>query len=191
MDVPTELDQAVLNILTNHPEGLDAYYFIKKLNSAQCEGFLQVDFGESLALFQLNFLLFHTLYRLRDLLWREKTGHLVISPLHIALQPYQAGEASLTAHDPLRQYYLNLDNLTKTTKGQVNELLNVFWKKFYAREERQTALAVLELHDPVDHEIIKQQYRRLVMRYHPDRGGDKERLQQLNEAMNILKQCHN
>ncbi|NNG14653.1 MAG: DnaJ domain-containing protein, partial [Gammaproteobacteria bacterium] len=42
------------------------------------------------------------------------------------------------------------------------------------------------LDDPVSDADIKQQYRRLAMQHHPDRGGDDATLQKINAAMNIL-----
>ncbi len=35
--------------------------------------------------------------------------------------------------------------------------------------------------------IVKKRFRKLVMRAHPDRGGDTGEIQQLNQAFSILK----
>ena len=51
---------------------------------------------------------------------------------------------------------------------------------------RQKALTILELKEPVTYQAIKTQYRRLAMRYHPDRGGSNEKLKDINTAMDTL-----
>ena len=44
--------------------------------------------------------------------------------------------------------------------------------------------------EPVGFEVIKKQHRRLAMRHHPDRGGDKESLQAINVAMETIARAH-
>ncbi|MFO7857445.1 MAG: J domain-containing protein, partial [Ectothiorhodospiraceae bacterium] len=45
---------------------------------------------------------------------------------------------------------------------------------------------VLGLDDDADGQTVRQQYRRLAQRHHPDKGGDTETLQKINEAMMVL-----
>jgi len=97
------------------------------------------------------------------------------------------GQDALAEADPLRDYYLDLANLDATGEAEVERLLADFWQRFAGADERAAALAVLGLADPVDAATIKQRYRELVMRHHPDRGGDTRRLQELNEAMAWLE----
>lgn len=40
---------------------------------------------------------------------------------------------------------------------------------------------------PEDFALVKQAFRRAVMRAHPDRGGDTETVQRLNQAFSVLK----
>lgn len=181
------IEQIVLAILVENPQGIDAYSLIKALQNSPCEEFPKVRLTEHLPLFRANFLLFHCLYRLRDELWQTQQFHLEISPLRISLQPYQSGYIGLAQYDPMRAYFLDLTILETTTQADVAELLTNFWKKFHANDQRTQALATLELQEPVDYEMIKQQYRRLAMRYHPDRGGDHTRLQTINAAMAVLE----
>jgi len=143
--------------------------------------------GDNLALFRSHFLLFHVLYRLRDAWWQARHHDLRISPLHIACAPWRPGHDALAEADPLRDYYLDLANLDATGEAEVEKLLADFWRRFAGADERAAALAVLGLTDPVDAATIKQRYRELVMRHHPDRGGDTRRLQELNEAMAWLE----
>lgn len=185
----TALEQHLLEILSAHPDGIGEHALIKTLQGANHEGISGASLTNHLDLFRAHFLLFHTLYRLRERLWQEERGHLEIGMLHIVLQPYRRGVAALANRDPLRDYYLELDNLKTTTEEDVVALLAGFWTRLQANERRATALAVLELRDPVDHATIKKQYRMLAMQHHPDRGGDKTRLQAINHAMAILEAC--
>ena len=56
-----------------------------------------------------------------------------------------------------------------------------------AVDYRVKALEILGLDEPVSYEEVRVQYKRLAMEHHPDRGGDKEKLQLINEAMQQLK----
>jgi DnaJ-domain-containing protein 1 len=170
----------VLEILYAHPAGLSEHTFLKAL------GF--EDLLDPLTLFRGHFQLFHVLYALRDRLWQEQNAHLCITPLRIALEPYQPGQAALAEPDPLHAYYADLSHLENTTTADVVKLLQQFWDGYGSRDRRQSALAVLELVDPVDFATIKRQYRRLAMRHHPDRGGDGRQLQTLNAALAVLEQ---
>jgi DnaJ-class molecular chaperone len=83
-------------------------------------------------------------------------------------------------------YYLDFANLENTSAREVDEMLAGFYIKLNNKDKRHEALEVLGLQDPVDDRTIKQQYRRLAMEHHPDRGGDNEQLQQINSAVKIL-----
>jgi len=45
---------------------------------------------------------------------------------------------------------------------------------------------VLQVHPRADSEVIAKAYRALMMKYHPDHGGDSERAKRLNEAYYVL-----
>ena len=49
------------------------------------------------------------------------------------------------------------------------------------------ALEVLELPPMVTYKEIKEQYKKLSKIYHPDSGGDEQKMARINEAFNILK----
>lgn len=148
--------------------------------------FLSHELADTHALFQNHFMLFHVLYRLRDLLWEQQLAHLSISPLSIIYQPYQAAEQGISQPDPLREYYLDLSQLLETSRHDVDEMMGRFWVSMQRDEHRQAALAVLELSDPVDDMTIRKSYQKLVMLHHPDRGGDELKIQELNLAMDVL-----
>jgi len=54
------------------------------------------------------------------------------------------------------------------------------------KEEIEKALEILELPKLITRADIKKQYRFLSKKYHPDRGGDVEKQEQLNHAYKIL-----
>ena len=187
--LPTQrIEALVLELLAAHPAGLSEYELFKGLDRKGLEGFADPVFHDPLALFRSHFLLFHVLYRLADRLVREDSGRLAISPLCVRLHPGRAATTgAVDRPDPLRSYYLDLENLSATDAAQVNAMLGRFWARLDEPSQRAEALAVLGLEEPVDEPTIRRRYRRLVMEHHPDRGGDKERLQALNAAMATLR----
>jgi hypothetical protein len=184
---PTAFSRILLEMLQLHPEGLSEYALLQCLRKDSRTGVADHRPEDTLDLFRTHFLLFHHLYRLRDRLRDEGGGDLEIHTLNIrwlatAAVPVQP----LARPDPLRAYYLDLDNLTGTTRADLDELLGRFWTRYSRYDRRGEALTVLELPAGADLEAIRRQYRRLAMRHHPDRGGDRVRLQAINAAMAIL-----
>jgi hypothetical protein len=179
--------QQVLAVLRAHPEGISEYELIQALENSGNAVFSTDRLRNNLSLFQTHFFLFHHLYQLREDLWEKGEARLDISPLCIQLLSINdTPDTALSDHDPLRDYYLQLDNLENTNAEDVDMLLSKFWLRFVRNDEREAALAELELQDPVDWGTIKTQHRRLAMQHHPDRGGDAERLQAINAAMDVL-----
>jgi len=180
-------EQTLLEVLRHHPAGLSEYELIQALDDFGQPGFDVSTLRENLSLFQTHFFLFHSLYRLRDRLWESKEARLDINVFCIQLQPViDKSGTEISDHDPLREYYLNLDNLENTDSDDVTRLLTSFWAGFVTNDQRRSALEALDLKDPVDWATIKNQHRRLVMEHHPDRGGDEERLSAINAAMDVL-----
>ncbi|MEN8168771.1 MAG: DNA-J related domain-containing protein [Pseudomonadota bacterium] len=183
------LEQACLALLSQHPDGISEFQLLKSLRDEEYRLFPKLEPDDHLGLFQSHFLLFHTLYRLRDRLHAEQRAVLRISALLIELCDYQAGEAVLCEADPLRDYYIDLTNLDVIGEADVVALLADFWRRMQLGEPQQLAIAlsVLELDEAADFEQVKRQYRRLVMRHHPDRGGDTAKMHSLNEALDVLR----
>lgn len=181
------LSQHVHEVLKQYPDGIREYDLMAALDKRCVEGFGQTAFADHLSMFQSHFLLFHSLYLLRDRLHQRADSGLDIHCLSICLTPYaNQTRGGLQQHDPLRDYYLEFGNIEKTDAAEVDHLLKGFWNRFVAMDERQQALQQLGLSDPVEYAEIKAHYRRLVMEHHPDRGGDHDRLLLINEAMQIL-----
>lgn len=172
-------------ILRDHPQGLSEFELLNLLRD-QLIAF-QTDRADPLALFRQHFLLFHSLYRLQADLLTRQTGILEIGALQIILRAYQPGPAAqLTRADPLRRYYLDLSHLADTGSEDVEAMLDAFWTGMVRVDRRTEALQVLGLSDPVDDRVIRRRYREMVMRHHPDRGGETARLQLLNAAVATL-----
>lgn len=180
------------DILSLHPAGLSEYDLLQRLRQDTAGEATGIELGtgrcdDSHNLFRTHFLLFHHLYRLREQLVGERTGDLDIHTLCIRWLPPRAGDGQqLGQADPLRAYYLDLNNLVNTTREDVDQMLGRFWSRFSRDDRRHEALATLDLPADADEESIRQQYRRLAMRHHPDRGGDAGQLQAINAAMAIL-----
>jgi len=53
-------------------------------------------------------------------------------------------------------------------------------------EEIENALSILELPKLISGSDIKKQYYFLAKKYHPDRGGDEVKMEQINRAYQLL-----
>lgn len=171
--------------LDNHPNGIGEYDLMTNLKSQGYFDFLSQP-ALPHELFQAHFFLFHSLYLLSNNFFEEKSYLLNIHTLNIQLLPYQDGVNALQEDNKLKAYYLDFNNLENATEEDIYDMLASFWNKYNKFENREEALAELGLKDPVDDKIIKQEYRRLTMQHHPDRGGDNEKIQQLNNAIKSL-----
>lgn len=186
------LEQLSLQLLLQHPDGISEYQLLQRLRENDSALFPRLEPGDHLGLFQSHFLLFHTLYRLRDALHAGQRGVLRISALLIELCDYEAGEAALCEVDPLRDYYLDLANLDGTGEADVEALLSGFWQRLQQSDPQQiaAALAELELPEASTFSQVKRQYQRLVMSHHPDRGGSSAKMHALNEALELLRRYY-
>ena len=186
------LADQLLELLQASVDGCSEYQLIQQLKARHSGHIPNLPLTDPLVLFRTHFLLFNALYQLRDRLWQEQRAHLHISPLCSQLLPYQAGCASLTHADPLRDYYLNLQHLRDTDARDVEKLLTSFWTRMQGGDEKRAALELFELQAEPRLTItaIKHRYRQLVSLHHPDRGGSTSRLQSINQAMEILERYY-
>ncbi|TIH08425.1 DNA-J related domain-containing protein [Pseudomonas leptonychotis] len=193
LDPQLDLCEHVHQLLRAAPSGLAEYDLIQQLKARHCTHIPNLPLTDKLVLFRTHFLLFNALYRLREQLWAAQRGYVQISALDIQLLPYQAGSAELSEHDPLRDYYLDLNQLSDTDEQDVAKLLQSFWSRMQGGEEQQAALELFELTNSAEtltFSTIKHRYRQLVSQHHPDRGGSTERLQSINKAMEILERYY-
>lgn len=175
-------------ILVAHPQGVSEHGLFRLLAKRGEVAFAPLVFTDKLSLFESHFILFHALHTLRGRLWANGRGDLRIGCLEIALGPYAEPATNLPATgDPLSEFYLDLDNLNRTTREDVEAMLADFWASYEIQDGRRDALRVLGLEDPVDDRVIKRRYHDLAMAHHSDRGGDDMVLREINAAMTVLK----
>lgn len=194
------LDQQVQHLLvaTEHelracgPTGLSELDLIRTLQSERWQLIGKVNFTEPDQLYPVHFLLFHTLYRLRDQL--ADTGEtLIISPLRLTLLPTAPATGSdlPAGEDKLRAFYLDLSQYFMSN-GDIRDMMDNFWAGMPperpAPDDAALAAETLGFEGlPEAFSTVKQGFRRQIMRAHPDRGGSTEEVQKLNEAFSVLK----
>ncbi len=184
--LPENFYQEIEQILAQTPDGIGEYELLQLLKEKGYFSFSTQRPAPVLDLFQMHFLLFHVLYHLQLECLQQQRAIVEISPLNIRLLPYVAGQTGITTTDPVRDYYLDINNLENMSEKDVAGLIEAFWREFVRFDGRADALAELGLSDPVEDEVIKQTYRRLAMQHHPDRGGEAWRLQAINAAYEML-----
>lgn len=183
---------ATEHILRQNPGGINELGLIRTLQKPPWELIGTVNFAEPDKLYPVHFLLFHVLYRLRDQL---ATGGeaLTISPLVIRLRhsTVVGGSGMPDQADELRIFYLDLSGY-RMSEDSINRMMDDFWAGRSGLRpelaEIRSAAATLGFDDiPPEFDEVKQRFRRVVMHAHPDRGGETEAIQQLNQAFAVLK----
>ncbi len=172
--------------LEEHPEGVSEHDFLRTLDEQGFFKTLDAAASSTLLLFQKHFLLFHVLYSINQQRVADKRGGLQITPMLIKQLDYLEADTQIGEFDSLCDYYLELENLTSATGDEVDDLLNGFWVKYLRNDKRGAALEALGLNDPVTDVQIVQRYRKLANVHHPDKGGDKDKIQAINEAYVVL-----
>ncbi|MEM7181990.1 MAG: DNA-J related domain-containing protein [Spirochaetota bacterium] len=179
----------IVEILRRFPSGISEYNLLKELATEENCGFTTDSLAENFTMFQTHFLLFHVLYKLKDHLETHKAETLEIHCLKIQLHSltFTRNIDNLVKSDPLKDYYLDLQNLQKTTEDDVEELLKSFWMQWKSYQERNPSLQVLGLPEDASTEEIEKRYRILVKKHHPDKGGNPETFQKIQTAMEHIR----
>jgi len=194
LTIPLEnFENLLLDILKTNPDGIGEYDLIQQLRD---QNLFELDPDEllssdSLVMFRIHFIVFHALYRLRNLVRSRKANEIDLNPVRIRLLSYAENESALAEYDAVYDYYMDTGNLQNTNTEDVDEMLSRFWLRLDNTERRAEALNELGLEDPVSNEEIQKQYRRLAMKHHPDRGGEREKLQRINSAFSVLLNSYN
>ena len=176
----------IKSFLEEHPQGVKEHEFLRHLDEQEAFQALDTEVSSSLLLFQKHFLLFHVLYSINQQRVADNQGALQISPLLIKQLDHVEADTQIGEIEPLSVYYLALENLASASEDNVSDLLDAFWVKYLKNEKCGNALKVLGLNDPVTDTKIVQRYRKLVSVHHPDKGGDKDKVQEINEAYAVL-----
>ncbi|AHF02368.1 hypothetical protein THIAE_08835 [Thiomicrospira aerophila AL3] len=195
-----QLDPQLLNdlltLLLQHPDGIAEHQLLKALAEQGYQAFQPS--LEPLALFQAHFLLFHLLYRQQQAWYQQGHGWLQIDCLKIQFQPQRPHQPTHDTQstppqldDPLRRYYLDIEQYRQTQTDDVIELLDSFWRSLARSPDTtqiQQAKGLLEItEETITLEQVNRHYRRLSQIHHPDKGGDSERFRQISQAAETLR----
>lgn len=186
------LKVALADLLADKPQRTE-HELIAVLQRPPYELFEADALREPLSLFQTHFLIFHCLYCLRVEWLAAETADLQINTLCIHKQPWQAGETALQQLDPLADYYLDLTQLTGTQTADVEAMLDDFWDRMSAGRVARAAsmpfaqaCEIMCIEPPLTEQELKRQYRRLIHRHHPDKGGSLVKMQSVKKAYQTL-----
>ncbi|MDW2123158.1 DNA-J related domain-containing protein [Vibrio sp. 2033] len=182
----------MLEILRKQPSNWKVHTLASSLGE---QGYIsKLDDSPDKDLFKRNFLIMNALYQLQDTLYPD--SWLQVEAMDIQLMSsMEALRHKIDIHDPLREYYLDWRNY-EADEDEVRRLLNEFWttyQKFIggssvASVDKTKALSLFELNTDATPAEIRKQWRKLALRWHPDReNGDAERFRVLCEAWNVLK----
>jgi hypothetical protein len=197
------LEKYLLDILTEHPQGISEYQLISILQKPPYEVFDKTSMSETLTLFQCHFVLFHCLYQIRARSLVAQQFDVKIKTTNIKILPYFSVKAGLCNEDKLQRYYLNWQNFGETTEQDVERLLSQFWTTM-AGGKGQVSLDDVNLSEVTLNKItkayktfdlpfnsafkvVKATYLRLQHQYHPDKGGNKEQSQNIEMQFQVLK----
>ena len=187
----TQLRDATEAILRTTPDGLTELALIRALQQPPWSVLGEIDFRTPAAIYPAHFLLFHTLYRWRCELSEAGEETLEINALCIRLRSVtDARRSELGQADPLQAFYLDLDNYALET-DTIDRMIDDFWQGIQRPADTELAAACQRLDiacPPESLQTARSSFRRLAMRHHPDRGGSTGALQQLNEAIAVVKQ---
>lgn len=145
-------------------------------------------------LFKRNFLLMNALYELQHMLLPSQWLQVQAMDI-ILLRIPPANVLQLQQDDSaLRDYYLDWNNYD-TCVNVVREMLESFWNSYQdyigarpGRFAQREALRVLELEADASDKEIRRQWRKLALKWHPDRqGGDTAKFRQICEAWQALR----
>ncbi|MCB5162537.1 DNA-J related domain-containing protein [Marinomonas algarum] len=183
----------ILTLLKTHPNGISEFDILKALKE-QLPAFNALAEDANLALFRQHFLIMNALYQLQRRLWQEENLLLSISAIRIYLRESTniAVPTGSTAVDDgvdakLAAYYLDWSEYEKTEADDVSDLLNRFYTGINLSGDRDAALKTLQITSSHPSKTeIKQQYRKLAQKHHPDRGGNQEHFIGLRQAYELL-----
>lgn len=182
---------SVLNVVERQTDSLQIHKLFAVL--AEKELIPILDDSAEKDLFKRNFLLMNALYQLQAILLPEKW--LQVEAMDIRLMPYNPSQHNVTNEDPLRDYYLDWSHYEADNR-EVKRLLEEFWTRYKQHVgvgevtmSQKQALACFELDELATQKEIRHAWRRLALKWHPDRsGGDTEKFRVYCEAWSLLKE---
>ncbi len=182
-----------LKLFLNAFPSTNEHQLIKHLQDCKTPPFDGFTLSHAKDLFSAHFLCMHALYHLKKQYELEKIFSLNIQSVRIErinipknISIPDNSQQTLTTNDPLEAYYLNPKHYFETQENDISDMLKAFWKKYLAQDKKQSALNILDLPPEANSRMIKEQYRRLAQKHHPDKGGCAEMFNKIREAKTIL-----
>lgn len=170
------------------------HQIIKHLQNQEVTPFQHFSLHNTNDLFSAHFLCMHALYHLKQQYELENTYRLIIESVRVERIDVSVNDianhaTNISTVDELAAYYLNAKHYFETKEEEINELLTSFWQLYFAQNDKNQALATLQLPVNATKQMIKRKYLQLAQQYHPDKGGCKERFIAIKEAKLILDKC--
>jgi hypothetical protein len=145
-------------------------------------------------LFKRNFLLMNALYQLQTMLLPLQWLQVEAMNIQLFEHPPTNIEVALEQTSALRSYYLDWQYF-ETDSDEIEVMLAGFWDRYHQTIspainaiDKANALHVFELDAQASPQQIRQQWRRLALKLHPDRPtGDKDKFLKACEAWQVLK----
>jgi len=183
---------AILTLLKNNLNGISEFDILSALKT-QVPEFNQLAADANLQLFRQHFLIMNALYQLQQSLWQEERLALSISALQIKLdlnttvERHTNNDISTYVDSKLAEYYLDWAEYEKTDENEVSRLIASFYQRVNSTDSKQSALDVLNIKSAHPSKAeIKQQYRKLVKKHHPDSGGNHQAFIEIRQAYEQL-----
>jgi DnaJ-domain-containing protein 1 len=183
---------AILTLLKKNLKGISEFDILNTLKD-QFPEFNHLAENDNLQLFRQHFLIMNALYQLQTSLWQDEKITLSIHALQIKILPTDqltdanGNELSNEVDVKLAAYYLDWNEYETTDEIEVSNLINSFYQRMNLAGDRQSALNILNIKTPAPSNIeIKQQYRKLVQKHHPDIGGNPETFIEIRQAYEQL-----
>ncbi len=129
---------------------------------------------------------------------REDQKMLILSPVTVALVDHESIEEITdtqkavedAAASVVLEHYRDYERFFSATEDSISELLESFWAKFNAYEEKDIAYKILGVESGSSLREINEAYRNLISLHHPDKGGDAEEFIKIRQAFESLKKHH-
>jgi DnaJ-domain-containing protein 1 len=179
--------QAIDQLLSINPAGLSEYELMAALDKQHSDLFPKPNFSEKVLLFQHHFMLRHCLYRLQNEYAHLGDFRLEIGLSRLVKHPVTSPKQDLERHDPLREYYLNLSNMNKESESSIESLLNSFWTRLSHFNAAPEAHKTLGLTGNESHQEKQQRYRKLAQKHHPDKGGNAQEFDRIQQAWKSIR----
>lgn len=182
----------LLSLLEEQRQHWKVHYLVTALRE---KGLLiELDEDESKDLFKRNFLTMNALYQLQVMLLPNQWLQVQAMDIFLSQRVPSHLELELQHDAALRDYYLDWGNYD-TSGDLIKEMLKSFWHKYnnYMGETspavgREQALNVFELSCDASPRDIRKRWRKLALKWHPDRaGGDSQKFKQACRAWQTLR----